>query len=258
MKYSKVLILLGIASIVGFLFVFGIDLQWGNLAKMETVEANMNASKAQLKQEVGEYQKHKQVSKSTSESSKSTDNSGFFQVIIDNNIFRPLGWKPPNKEPEYTLNGTVIDDLGTNSQAFVVERRSNQFYIVSVGDKIGDAVVKHIEEKKITLHKNGELITFNTGSMGFLKTGNSPSRSSSSSQYERNRDTERKNQRSRSQSTDIAAEKKRLAKMTKENEKQIKSMMKNVAKVEKDMDKAEYKMLIEKKKAVAIDLKLKN
>ena len=254
MKYSKALILLGIGSIVGFLFVFGVGLQWGNLAKMETDDADVNASKAQLKQELVAYEKRKQES----HSAKSKDNSGFYQVIVENNIFRPLGWTPPKQEPEYKLLGTAIGTLGTNSEAFVLERRSNQFYVVSVGDEIGNALVKDIEDKKITLYKNGEMITFNTGSMGFLKTGNSPSRTGASSQYERNSDNERNNQRrSRSKSTNIEAEKKRLAKMMKENGKEIKNVMKEMSKVEKDMEKAEYKMLIEKKKAVAVDLKLK-
>ena len=253
-NYSKVLILLGIGSIVGFLFVFGIDLQWGNLAKVETVDVNMNASKTQLKQEAVEYPKRKQEFNSE----KSKDNSSFYQVIVDNSLFRPLGWTPPHEEPEYRLIGTAIDTIGTNSEAFVVERRSNQFYVVSVGDEIGDAVVKEIEDKKITLYNNGEMITLNIGSMEFLKTGGSPSSAGSSSQYDGNSDTERSNQRrSRSKSTNINAEKKRLAKMMKENEKQIKSVMKEVAKVEKDMDKAEYKMLKEKKKTIAVDLKLK-
>ena len=254
MRYSKALILLGIASIVGFLFVFGVELQWGNLAKMETDDADVNASKAQLKQELVAYEKRKQES----HSEKSKDNSGFYQVITENNIFRPLGWTPPKEEPEYTLIGTAIGTLGTNSEAFVVERRSNQFFVVSVGDEIGDAVVKNIDDKKITLYKNGEMITFNTDSMGFLKTGNSPSRSSSSSQYERNSNKDGNNQRrSRSKSTDIESEKKRMAKLMKKNEKELKNVMKEVGKVEKDLGKAEYKMLIEKKKAIAVDLKLR-
>ena len=262
MKYSKALILLGICSIVSFLFVFGLDLQLGNTAKMETAYINMDAPDPQLKQKVKAYQKPKQVSNKESSSSKSNEKSDFYQVIIDNNLFRPLGWKPPNKEPEFSLVGTTIDTIGNNSEAFVVENRSNQFYIVGVGDEIGDAVIKEIEDRKVTLYKNGEMITLNSGSMGFLKSGGSPSRATSSPQYESKNDTESNNQsrtRSRSKSTDIEDVKKRYAQIMKESEKQMKSTMKEVAKIEKAMDKAEYKALIEKKKVTvtATDLKLK-
>ncbi len=254
-NYSKVLFFLGVGCLVGFLFVFGVDQQWGNLAKMETFDANLKASEPQLKLDVEEYQKLKHVPKRESDGVKPNDNSAFYHIIVNNNLFRPLGWKPPKEEPEYRLLGTAI---GVNSEAFVVENRSNQFYVVSVGDEIGDARIKEIEEKRITLDKNGETITLNTGGMEFLKTDGSSSRNVSSSQYNSNNETEKSNQRgTRSKSADLEAIKKRYAKITKQSEKQMKSTMKEVAKIEKDMDKAEYKALIEKKKVIATDLKLK-
>lgn len=258
MKYSKVLLVLVVCFIVGILFIFGVNLQGGNLAKMENVAVDLKASEAQLKQEVKAYQKRKHIFSRESNSDKSNDNSGFYQSIVDNNLFRPLGWKPPNEEPEYTLIGTAIAAIGTKSEAFVVERRSNQFYVVSVGDEIGDAVVKEIEDKTITLDINGEMITFNTGNMEFLKSVDRSSQANSSSQYERNSESDRNNQRSsRSKSTNIEDQKKRIAKMMKESDKQMKSLMKDVAKVERDIKKEEQKMLIQKKKVIATDLKLK-
>lgn len=246
---------MGIGCLIGFLYVFGVGRQWGNLSQVETVYANMNASNPQLKNDVAEYQKLKQISYSKAESNQTQDDSAYYQIIVKNNLFRPLGWKPPNEEPEYTLIGTAI---GINSEAFVVENRSNQFYVVSVGDEIGDAVIKGIEKKKVTLYRNGEIITLNTGSMEFLKTGGGPSRDASSSQYGRNNEIDRNNQKgTRSKSTDLEAIKKRYAKITKESEKQIKNMMKEVSKVEKYTEKTEYKMLIQKKKTIAADLKLK-
>lgn len=254
MKYSKILILLGVGSIVGFVFVFGVDLQWGNLSKIENIDVNMNSSRAQRKQGVQEFQKPKH----SYSRGANNDNSDFYQVIIDNSLFRPLGWTPPIEEPEYALIGTAFDTIGSNSRAFVVERRSNQFYIVSVGDEIGDAVVKEIADKKITLYENGKMLTFNIGKMEYLKTGDSSSQAKSSSEYVRNSESERNNQkRARYRSADFEAQKKRIAKMMKESGKQMKNMMKDVAKVEKDMEKSEYKMLIEKKKVIAKDLKLK-
>ncbi len=75
----------------------------------------------------------------------------FYQVIIDNNIFRPLGWQPPKEEPEYTLLGTAIASNGTDTKAFIVERRSGQLHIVQVDEQIGDARVKVIKAKRVIL-----------------------------------------------------------------------------------------------------------
>ncbi len=243
MKYSMVLILLGIGSIVGFLFVFGVDLQWVDLNKMESVDVNINTLNSLLKQGVEKYKKRRIVLKSNSNIEKNDDNSDFYQVIVDNNLFRPLGWKLPNEEPEYTLIGTAIDAIGTNSEAYVVGRRSNQFYVVSVGDEIGDAVVVEIEGKQITLYEHGEMITLNTGSMEFLNTGDSPSHTDSSPQYHTNNQ-----RRTSTKSTDIEREKKRTAKFMKKSEKQINAAMKEVSKMEKDLKKAENKILKKRKK----------
>lgn len=249
---------MGVGSIVGFVFVFGIDLQWGNLSKIENIDVNMKSSRAQRKQGVQEFQKPKHSYSRGAKNDKTNDNSDFYQVIIDSSLFRPLGWTPPIEEPEYVLIGTAFDTIDSNSRAFVVERRSNQFYIVSVGDEIGEAVVKEIADKKITLYENGKMLTFNIGKMEYLKTGDSSSQAKSSSEYVRNSESERNNQkRARYRSADFEAQKKRIAKMMKESDKQMKNMMKDAAKVEKDMEKAEYKMLIEKKKVIAKDLKLK-
>lgn len=256
MKYSKILILLGIGCLIGFLFVFGIGKQWGNLAKIESVKEKRNLLNARVKRLVDEDQELNQISNRESKNEKMNGNAGFYQVIVENSIFRPLGWKPPNEEPEYRLLGTAI---GINSEAFVVENRSNRFYVVSIGDEIGDAVIKEIEEKRVILNKNGETITLNTGGIEFLKTGGSASRNTSSSQYERENEKDSSNQKgTRSKLTELDAMKKRYAKITKESEKQIKNVMKEVSKVEKGLEKEEYKMLMEKKKTIAYDLKLKS
>ena len=255
MNYSKVLILLGIGCLIGFLSVFGVGQQWGSLAKLEVEDVKNDTLKTRVNHLANEHQKLKQVSNKESSNKRTLDSVDFYQLIVDNNLFRPLGWKPPNDEPEYRLLGTAI---GTNSEAFVVESRSNQFYVVSVGDEIGDAVIKEIEEKRVILKKNGETIILNIGGMEFLKSGGSASRNASSSQYERENEKDRSNQKgTRSKSTELDAMKKRYAKITKESEKQLKNVMKEMSKFEKDKEKEEYKMLIEKKKTIAYDLKLK-
>lgn len=259
MKYSKILILVGVGCFVGFPFVFGVDLQLGNLSKTGKIDVNVNEAKPKMKQGIGEYKNLKQVSNKDSDSEKSYDNSDYYQVIVDNNLFRPLGWKPPNKEPEYSLVGTTVDPTGNRSQAFVVEERSNQFFMVGVGEKVGDALVKEIEDKTVTLYKDGEIITLKRGSMGFLGSGASSSREGSSSRYERGNDKERTVQRgTRSKSTGTAEDRKRMEKMIRENEKKMKAVMKETQQSQKKMEQAKRKAVtIEKKKIIAIDKELK-
>lgn len=246
---------MGITCFVGILFVFGVNLQLGNSARMETTVVNMNTSGVQLNQETDAYQISKHISDRTGSNEKSNDNTDYYQVIVDNNLFRPLGWTPPNKEPEYRLIGTSIDTNGTYSEAFIEENRTNHFYIVKVGEKIGDAVIKQIEEEMVTIYNNGEIITLNDVNLVFLGSSNSP-RNTTSSRYDRNKGTERSNTRGNySKSSGSDTQKKRIAKIMKESNKQIKNVMKEVSKVEKDLNKVENKILKEKKKASSSGLK---
>lgn len=93
----------------------------------------------------------------------------FYQLIVDNNIFRPLGWKPPQETPQYTLIGTTIASDGSNATAFIVERQSNQFHTVKVGETFGNVSVKEILSKKVTLQKEGEEIVLQSGKLQFLR-----------------------------------------------------------------------------------------
>ena len=192
MKYSKILIFLGISCVVGLIFVFGFKLQAQNAAKKEIAIAKANQMKVPATLRIDQFKNHQQGLnwnvKVRSKSVKSDDNSDFYKVIVENNIFRPLGWRPPNREPQYSLIGTAIDKKGGRLEAFILEERSNKFYIAGIGGKVGDAVVQEIQQKKVTLDKNGETITLRRGNMQFLKSGgsrrSSPSRSESSNRNE--------------------------------------------------------------------------
>ena len=193
MKYSKILTFLGIGCVAGLLFVFGIKIQAQNANKKEIIIAKVNEMKTQAAPHIAKFPNRQQGANWGERGrlrSTGSDNSDFYKVIIDNNIFRPLGWRPPNREPQYTLIGTAINPNGTRVEAFISEERSNNFYIVSVGEKVGDAVVQEIQQKKVTLDKNGEMITLRKGNMQFLKSGgsrrSSPSRSASTNRNESN------------------------------------------------------------------------
>lgn len=98
------------------------------------------------------------------------ENAAFYRVIIDNNLFRPLGWTPPNNEPAYSLVGTAVNSNGTISQATLLEKRSDQYHFVTVGTKLGDMTVKDIQPKQVTLDKAGEMITLKASAVQFLTT----------------------------------------------------------------------------------------
>ena len=91
------------------------------------------------------------------------ENAAFYKTIIDHNLFRPLGWTPPNNEPSYSLIGTkAVDANGAISQATLLERRSNRYHFVTIGTKLGDMTVTDIQAKQVTLDKAGETIKLKT------------------------------------------------------------------------------------------------
>ncbi|RKU23771.1 hypothetical protein C6500_00880 [Candidatus Poribacteria bacterium] len=112
------------------------------------------------------------------------ENAAFYKVIIDNNLFRPLGWTPPNNEPAYSLIGTAVGAEGAVSQATLLEKRSNRYHFVTIGTKLGDMTVKDIQAKQVTLDNAGKPITLKAGELQFLTTsrGREESRAGQSSE----------------------------------------------------------------------------
>ncbi len=264
LKYSKILIFsVGIGCIVAFLFVFGLDLQWGKFSisnrDKENAGVHVNTSETHKKQ-VSNWGRQSVTAKF--HEPVAHDPSDYYQIIVDNNIFRPLGWKPPNEEPEYTLIGTSFDPTGDSSEAFVLENRSNQFHIVTVGEKIGDAIVKEIAEKKVSLYKDGELITLNNRRVGFLG-GKGEVQKRSSIRSEGNNQNVRNTDRStRSKSANLKADKKSMERIIKENEKKLKAVVKEAANAQKKYEQAKLKdskatVEFEGKKILKVDLELK-
>ena len=98
------------------------------------------------------------------------ENATFYRTIIDNNLFRPLGWTPPKNEPSYSLQGTAVDENGVISQATLLERRSNRYHFVTIGSELDGMTVKDIQAKQIILDKAGETVTFRTGELQLLST----------------------------------------------------------------------------------------
>ena len=84
--------------------------------------------------------------------------SDFYRTIIDNNLFRPLGWTPPRPKEPYRLLGTIIPtDAKTPSRAIIQNTVENQTYIVTIGDALDtNTHVTDIQTKHVTLKKNGK------------------------------------------------------------------------------------------------------
>ena len=84
----------------------------------------------------------------------------FYQVIITNNLFRPLGYRKPSPPPPYQLIATVIDrEHGTN-KALLRRNKDGRIYYVGIGEVFGGAKVERIEPKSVTLLIDGQSMKF--------------------------------------------------------------------------------------------------
>lgn len=111
-----------------------------------------------------------------SDDKTSNDAEDFYHVILENNLFLPLNWKPTQQEPAYTLLGTAIMTDGSTATAYITDRKTNQFYTVKVGEKIDNATVTTILPKQVTLDKGGKTLNLYMASVPFLsRTGSNRS-----------------------------------------------------------------------------------
>ena len=70
----------------------------------------------------------------------STQNDyAYYQVITDNNLFRPLGWTKPDPTPRFELIGTIVGK--DFARAYVSRIGRNRLLVVSVGDNIGSDII---------------------------------------------------------------------------------------------------------------------
>ena len=101
-----------------------------------------------------------------------TTPASFYRTIIDNNLFRPLGWTPPRPEEPYRLTGTLIPrDANTAPKAFLLANATNTTHIVTIGDTLGkDTTVTAIESKQVTLQTSGQQRTLRLNTALWLNT----------------------------------------------------------------------------------------
>ena len=98
--------------------------------------------------------------------------SPFYRMIIDNNLFRPLGWTPPRPQELYRLTGTLIPrDDETHPKALLLATATQRTHIVTIGDTIGkDTIVTKIEPKQVTLETSGQQRTLRLNTALWLNT----------------------------------------------------------------------------------------
>ena len=77
----------------------------------------------------------------------------YYKIITTNNLFRPLGWKPPNLTPNYELIGTWISINGKTRIAYVRNTRTSQIHRMAIGDNLNGVVINNI--KRNALEMNG-------------------------------------------------------------------------------------------------------
>ncbi len=92
------------------------------------------------------------------ESLQAFQQTDFYRTIIDNNLFRPLGWRETRPVASYRLIGTLLPtDDTTPPRAFLQTTTENTTHIVSIGDKIDDHTkVVSIESKQVVLETDGK------------------------------------------------------------------------------------------------------
>ena len=138
------------------------------LYRQNALQSNSAVATLSLKKPV-EFHSVKSNPKKSIRTNSNTSNE-FYQLIVDNNLFRQLGWKPPEKTSQYTLIGTTIaSDNSGNATAFIVERQSNQFHKVKVGETFDNVSVKEILPRKVRLQEEEKEIVLQCGKLQFLR-----------------------------------------------------------------------------------------
>ena len=93
------------------------------------------------------------------------DGYSYYNIISENNLFRPLGWTKPDPTPKYELMATIISE--TYTRAYIRDVRYGRDYFVGIGDNIGDNNVQKIIRGMVELG-NGKKIKGE--SFGFIAT----------------------------------------------------------------------------------------
>lgn len=84
----------------------------------------------------------------------------FYQVIITNNLFRPLGYRKPRPPPPYRLIATVTNHEHGTNKALLRRNKDGRMYYVEIGEMFDGAKVERIGPKSVTLLIDGQSKVF--------------------------------------------------------------------------------------------------
>ena len=128
----------------------------------------------------------------------------YYNIITINNLFRPLGWKPPKLTPKYQLIGTWISKNTEEKVAYVRDIRTNKIYRLAICDTINNIIIDGIKSNEIQM-RTGE--NYESPTLQFLNTSTgrrSTKRSSVGSSRSKNdssQTTEKKTKKTTSSNT---------------------------------------------------------
>ena len=92
----------------------------------------------------------------------------FYKVVIDNNLFRPLGYRRAKPGPPFELIATVVDRNWGGSKALIRSNADRQVYYVGVGEEFAGAKVEMIEPLKVKVFHHGKSQEFRASTGEFL------------------------------------------------------------------------------------------
>lgn len=95
----------------------------------------------------------------------------FYRTIVDNNLFRPLGWTLPRPRNPYRLLGTRMPTDGkSKAQAILQSTTAGRTHTVSLGEMLStDTTLVDIQPKQITLETAGVQRTLHLNTTPLLK-----------------------------------------------------------------------------------------
>ena len=112
-----------------------------------------------------------------SKTKPSPSQRNFYKIIVDNNLFRPLGYRKSKPGPAFQLIATLIDHETDESKALIQSNRDRKIHYVRVGEAFAGAKVEKIEPFKITLFHDGKSQELSIQRGNFIgKGGGGPSR----------------------------------------------------------------------------------
>ena len=98
-------------------------------------------------------------------------NTDFYQTIIDNNLFAPLGTElnpKPVMGANLTLLATFLREVPAVSTVLIENRTTGRQHVIAVGESIDDFQLIEVAEKNVTLSHNGEEVRLALSPIFFL------------------------------------------------------------------------------------------